>query len=132
LSVGPSSPLHPFIRANYGAGYAAVRPPLLPPQPVSTDFTPVSCVQALIYYTCYPRDLWYIKSLVGAVFVFDTVHQILISHTREFFFPSFFILVLTGVGLIYSVLVHYYELREAARFGKPQLARIYLLLIGCC
>jgi hypothetical protein len=41
----------------------------------------VSCVQALLYYTKYANDLWYIKLLVAAVLVFDTIHQALISHT---------------------------------------------------
>jgi len=39
----------------------------------------VSCVQAWYYYT-HQKDTWPIKILVGAVMVFDTIHQILISH----------------------------------------------------
>lgn len=61
----------------------------------------VSCVQAWYYFATYPKDPWYLKLLVclfrqlflpatashsagqvGAVFVSDSVHQILISHTR--------------------------------------------------
>ncbi|TFK73030.1 hypothetical protein BDN72DRAFT_894272 [Pluteus cervinus] len=41
----------------------------------------VSCVQTWYYFNRYPTDAWYIKSLVGAVWAFDTVHQALISHT---------------------------------------------------
>ncbi|TFK29252.1 hypothetical protein FA15DRAFT_632122 [Coprinopsis marcescibilis] len=41
----------------------------------------VSCVQTWYYFNHYRTDVWYIKSLVGAVWLFDTVHQILISHT---------------------------------------------------
>ncbi|KAJ7087187.1 hypothetical protein B0H15DRAFT_302035 [Mycena belliarum] len=42
----------------------------------------VSCVQTWCYYNRYgATDVWYIKALVGIVFVFDSVHQALISHT---------------------------------------------------
>ncbi|KAF8196892.1 hypothetical protein K438DRAFT_748607 [Mycena galopus ATCC 62051] len=40
----------------------------------------VSCVQAWWYYT-HQNDRWPLKLLVGAVLMFDTVHQALISHT---------------------------------------------------
>ncbi|KAJ6478518.1 hypothetical protein C8R47DRAFT_634464 [Mycena vitilis] len=40
----------------------------------------VSCVQAWWYYT-HQNDRWPLKLLVGAVMIFDTVHQALISHT---------------------------------------------------
>jgi len=41
----------------------------------------VTCVQTWYYYSRYPSDMWYIKLLVFAVWVSDTIHQILISHT---------------------------------------------------
>ncbi|KAF7331775.1 hypothetical protein MKEN_00057400 [Mycena kentingensis (nom. inval.)] len=42
----------------------------------------VSCVQTWYYFNRYgSTDVWYIKALVAVVFVFDTVHQALISHT---------------------------------------------------
>ncbi|KAF9008813.1 hypothetical protein BDQ17DRAFT_78435 [Cyathus striatus] len=41
----------------------------------------VSCVQTWFYFNRYPKDVWYIKALVTAVWMFDTVHQALISHT---------------------------------------------------
>ncbi|TFK43284.1 hypothetical protein BDQ12DRAFT_171820 [Crucibulum laeve] len=41
----------------------------------------VSCVQTWFYFNRYPKDVWYIKVLVTATWAFDTVHQILISHT---------------------------------------------------
>ncbi|KAI0801433.1 hypothetical protein C8Q74DRAFT_491612 [Fomes fomentarius] len=44
-------------------------------------FYGVSLSQMYYYYTRYPRDPTYIKLLVGAVWVTDTVHQALISHT---------------------------------------------------
>ncbi|KIM39498.1 hypothetical protein M413DRAFT_446993 [Hebeloma cylindrosporum] len=40
----------------------------------------VSLVQAWYYYT-HQNDLWRIKLLVAAVVTFDTIHQILITHT---------------------------------------------------
>ncbi|KAF8159187.1 hypothetical protein B0H34DRAFT_393420 [Crassisporium funariophilum] len=40
----------------------------------------VSCVQAWYYFT-HQNDTWGIKGLVGAVMVFDTIHQALITHT---------------------------------------------------
>ncbi|KAF8165087.1 hypothetical protein B0H34DRAFT_222439 [Crassisporium funariophilum] len=41
----------------------------------------VSCVQTWYYFFKYQQDVWYIKALVSAVWTFDTIHQILISHT---------------------------------------------------
>ncbi|KAF9035624.1 hypothetical protein BJ165DRAFT_1533605 [Panaeolus papilionaceus] len=40
----------------------------------------VSLVQAFYYYT-HQTDKWPIKTLVGVVTLFDTVHQVLITHT---------------------------------------------------
>ncbi|KIK02541.1 hypothetical protein K443DRAFT_96699 [Laccaria amethystina LaAM-08-1] len=40
----------------------------------------VSCVQAWYYFT-HQDDQWPIRLLVGAVMAFDTIHQILITHT---------------------------------------------------
>ncbi|KAF8871071.1 hypothetical protein BD779DRAFT_1454541, partial [Infundibulicybe gibba] len=42
--------------------------------------TLVSCVQAW-YYSVHQKDSWPTRCLVGTVILFDTVHQILISHT---------------------------------------------------
>ncbi|RDB20517.1 hypothetical protein Hypma_012424 [Hypsizygus marmoreus] len=41
----------------------------------------VSCVQTWYYFDRYPKDVWYIKALVGTIWVFDSIHQCLISHT---------------------------------------------------
>ncbi|KAJ7283456.1 hypothetical protein C8J57DRAFT_1292608 [Mycena rebaudengoi] len=42
----------------------------------------VSCVQTWYYFNRYgATDHWYIKLIVGSVFVFDSIHQALISHT---------------------------------------------------
>lgn len=40
----------------------------------------VTCVQALYYWHWYPDDRFYLKVLVGIVFLLDTLHQALISH----------------------------------------------------
>ncbi|KAJ3892773.1 hypothetical protein GG344DRAFT_87567 [Lentinula edodes] len=45
----------------------------------------VSCVQTWFYFSRYPGDLWYIKCLVAIVWVFDSIHQALISHTVYFY-----------------------------------------------
>ncbi|TFK37407.1 hypothetical protein BDQ12DRAFT_736268 [Crucibulum laeve] len=47
----------------------------------------VSCVQAWYYYT-HQNDTWPIKSLVGAVMAFDTIHQALITHTMYTYLVS--------------------------------------------
>ncbi|KAL1743913.1 hypothetical protein HDZ31DRAFT_83085 [Schizophyllum fasciatum] len=47
-----------------------------------------SCVQTWWYFTRYGADVWYIKALVLLVFVFDTVHQMLISHTVYYYVVS--------------------------------------------
>ncbi|EGO01615.1 hypothetical protein SERLA73DRAFT_85396 [Serpula lacrymans var. lacrymans S7.3] len=48
---------------------------------VSATLYGVTCVQTWYYFGQYPNDTWYIKLLVAAVLVSDTIHQILISHT---------------------------------------------------
>ncbi|KAG2051314.1 hypothetical protein BDR06DRAFT_959100 [Suillus hirtellus] len=41
----------------------------------------VTCLQTWYYFSQYFSDPWYTKLLVGAVFVSDTTHQALITHT---------------------------------------------------
>ncbi|KAG2119084.1 uncharacterized protein F5147DRAFT_668132 [Suillus discolor] len=41
----------------------------------------VTCMQTWYYFSRYSSDPWYNKLLVGAVFVSDTTHQALITHT---------------------------------------------------
>jgi len=45
----------------------------------------VSCAQTWYYFHRYPNDLWYIKLLVVVTMIFDTVHQILITHIVYFY-----------------------------------------------
>ncbi|KAI9460439.1 hypothetical protein HD554DRAFT_1587456 [Boletus coccyginus] len=40
-----------------------------------------TCIQTWLYYIRYPSDPWHIKLLVVGVFVSDTLHQALITHT---------------------------------------------------
>ncbi|KAF8800906.1 hypothetical protein BYT27DRAFT_7116379, partial [Phlegmacium glaucopus] len=47
---------------------------------LSPILAPVSCVQAWYYFT-HQTDTWPIKLLVSAVMFFDTIHQVLITHT---------------------------------------------------
>ncbi|KAG1813405.1 hypothetical protein EV424DRAFT_1416876 [Suillus variegatus] len=48
---------------------------------VSAALYGVTCLQTWYYFSRYFSDPWYTKLLVGAVFVSDTTHQVLISHT---------------------------------------------------
>ncbi|KIM67816.1 hypothetical protein SCLCIDRAFT_1209960 [Scleroderma citrinum Foug A] len=41
----------------------------------------VTMVQTWFYYLGYPADPWHIKTLVLAVFISDTIHQALITHS---------------------------------------------------
>ncbi|TFK75054.1 hypothetical protein BDN72DRAFT_832769 [Pluteus cervinus] len=49
----------------------------------------ISCVQAWYYYT-HQTDTWAVKSLVGAVMTFDTIHQVLISHSVYSYLVSYY------------------------------------------
>ncbi|KAG1908135.1 uncharacterized protein F5891DRAFT_991692 [Suillus fuscotomentosus] len=48
---------------------------------VSAALYGVTCLQTWYYFSRYFSDPWYTKLLVGAVFVSDTTHQALITHT---------------------------------------------------
>ncbi|KAG1780345.1 hypothetical protein EV702DRAFT_1178093 [Suillus placidus] len=41
----------------------------------------VTCVQTWYYFSRYFSDPWYTKLLVGAIFLSDSIHQALITHT---------------------------------------------------
>ncbi|KAL4067188.1 hypothetical protein V8B97DRAFT_977681 [Scleroderma yunnanense] len=51
----------------------------------------VAVLQIIFYYTRYTADSWYIKSLVLVVFISDTMHQALITH-------SVFTYLVTDIG----------------------------------
>ncbi|KAK0502510.1 hypothetical protein EDD18DRAFT_1141195 [Armillaria luteobubalina] len=48
---------------------------------VSAILFGISVVQTLYYYSQYPKDVWYLKSLVAATIFFDSVHMLFITHT---------------------------------------------------
>ncbi|KAG1857209.1 hypothetical protein C8R48DRAFT_717539 [Suillus tomentosus] len=48
---------------------------------VSAALYGVTCLQTWYYFSRYFSDPWYTRLLVGAVFVSDTTHQALITHT---------------------------------------------------
>ncbi|KAF9076561.1 hypothetical protein BDP27DRAFT_1210035 [Rhodocollybia butyracea] len=75
----------------------------------------VSCVQTWFYFSRYPGDLWYIKSLVAIVWVFDSIHQALISHTVYFYVITNFSNAAEQAYLIWSILVSH---RSFAFFSK--------------
>ncbi|KAJ8514860.1 hypothetical protein ONZ45_g7648 [Pleurotus djamor] len=45
----------------------------------------VSSIQTWYYFDRYATDMWYIKYLVAGVWVFDTIHQALITHTVYYY-----------------------------------------------
>ncbi|KAJ7780331.1 hypothetical protein DFH07DRAFT_470123 [Mycena maculata] len=64
----------------------------------------VSCVQAWWYYT-HTNDNWPLKLLVGAVMVFDTVHQALISHTVYTYLVTYYNDSAELTQIVWSLLV---------------------------
>ncbi|KAI0049995.1 hypothetical protein FA95DRAFT_698784 [Auriscalpium vulgare] len=48
----------------------------------------VTALQTWFYYREYTKDPWYLKLLVGVVFLLDTVHQVFISHTGYMYFVT--------------------------------------------
>ncbi|KAG1756053.1 hypothetical protein EDB19DRAFT_1957732 [Suillus lakei] len=48
---------------------------------VSAALYGVTCVQTWYYFSRYFSDPWYNRLLVGAIFVSDSIHQALITHT---------------------------------------------------
>ncbi|KAJ3906025.1 hypothetical protein F5879DRAFT_683440 [Lentinula edodes] len=65
----------------------------------------VSCVQTWFYFSRYPGDLWYIKCLVAIVWVFDSIHQALISHTVYFYVVTNFSNPTEQAKLVWSILL---------------------------
>ncbi|KIM83937.1 hypothetical protein PILCRDRAFT_818965 [Piloderma croceum F 1598] len=72
---------------------------------VAASLWGVSCVQVWYYYTMYPKDAWYLKLLVAAVLIFDTIHQMLITHTLYTYLVSNFDNPLELGNLVWSLLV---------------------------
>jgi hypothetical protein len=72
---------------------------------VAASLWGVSCVQVWYYYTMYPTDVWYLKLLVAAVLTFDTVHQVLITHTVYTYLVTNFSNPVELGNLVWSLLV---------------------------
>ncbi|KAJ7597907.1 hypothetical protein C8J56DRAFT_330499 [Mycena floridula] len=64
----------------------------------------VSCVQAWYYFT-HHNDRWPLRLLVAAVFIFDTIHQILISHCVYVYLVSNFSNPTGLTVIVWSLLV---------------------------
>ncbi|KAJ6627488.1 hypothetical protein B0H10DRAFT_389486 [Mycena sp. CBHHK59/15] len=66
----------------------------------------VSCVQIWYYFNRYgSTDSWYIKFLVCLVFVFDSTHQALISHTVYWYVITNYSHPEALVNLVWSILL---------------------------
>ncbi|KAG7445905.1 uncharacterized protein BT62DRAFT_141887 [Guyanagaster necrorhizus] len=65
----------------------------------------VSCVQTWYYFNQYQTDVWYIKSLVAIVWLFDSVHQALISHTVYYYVVTNFSNPTEQENLVWSILL---------------------------
>ncbi|KAG6378133.1 hypothetical protein JVT61DRAFT_13821 [Boletus reticuloceps] len=64
-----ANPLISLYGPTYGSLYLAAV--------MSTTFYGVTCVQTLFYYIHYQNDPLRIKNFVGAIWVFDTIHEAL-------------------------------------------------------
>ncbi|KAG6333887.1 hypothetical protein ID866_5200 [Astraeus odoratus] len=65
----------------------------------------VTVMQTWYYYAGYPTDPWHIKLLVAAVFLSDTMHQALITHSIYIYLVKD-ILAPAGLGdLVWSLLI---------------------------
>ncbi|KAK0191314.1 hypothetical protein F5146DRAFT_1121575 [Armillaria mellea] len=65
----------------------------------------VSCVQTWYYFNQYQGDVWYIKTLVAIVWLFDSIHQALISHTVYYYVVSNFSNPAQLENLVWSILL---------------------------
>ncbi|KAJ8086184.1 hypothetical protein PM082_005007 [Marasmius tenuissimus] len=65
----------------------------------------VSCVQTWFYFTRYSEDPWYIKFLVFVVWIFDSIHQALVSHTVYFYVITNFANYAAQANLVWSILL---------------------------
>lgn len=65
----------------------------------------VSCVQTWYYFNRYSKDVWYIKALVGGVWFFDSVHQMLISHTVYYYVISNYNNPAILTNMVWSILL---------------------------
>lgn len=107
------SPVYPLLSSNcayltkiyrlWGGQLSCFSESLVPSE--SDCVTTVSCVQVWYYHDMYPKDHWCLKLLVHilsfrylfdfrgfpqvtAVLTFDTIHQVLITHTSAWIFAG--------------------------------------------
>ncbi|KAF9569423.1 hypothetical protein CPC08DRAFT_182786 [Agrocybe pediades] len=85
------------IATTYGAAYIGVI--------AAGILYGVSSVQTWYYFNKYGKDVWYIKSLVAAVWTFETIHQILITHTVYYYIVTNYDNPSSLGGIIWSVLL---------------------------
>jgi len=72
---------------------------------VAASLWGVSCMQVWYYYETYLKDPWQLKLLVAAVLTFDTIHQLLITHTIYIYLVSNFAIVVDLGKIVWSLIV---------------------------
>ncbi|KAG5719380.1 hypothetical protein E4T56_gene13513 [Termitomyces sp. T112] len=72
---------------------------------VSAVLLGVSLVQTFYYYLNYPKDRWFLRTLVALTALFDTVHLVLITHTIYHYLVSNYNKPESMELLIWSVLL---------------------------
>ncbi|KAJ8596451.1 hypothetical protein M405DRAFT_166863 [Rhizopogon salebrosus TDB-379] len=72
---------------------------------ISATLYGVTCVQTWYYFTRYSSDPWYIRLLVAAVLVSDSVHQALITHTVYTYLVTDFGVYEDLTTLVWSLIV---------------------------
>lgn len=82
MASAAAAPVHLVLDNTFGAMLVGVF--------ISAALWGVTCIQTFIYYTTYHSDGLHLKMIVGFVWVFDTVHQILICHTAYTYLISHF------------------------------------------
>jgi len=72
---------------------------------VSATLYGVTCVQTWYYFSRYSSDPWYIRLLVAAVLLSDSVHQALITHTVYTYLVTDFGIYEDLATLVWSLIV---------------------------
>uniref|UniRef100_A0A0W0FSB5 DUF6534 domain-containing protein n=1 Tax=Moniliophthora roreri TaxID=221103 RepID=A0A0W0FSB5_MONRR len=72
---------------------------------ISAVFYGISLVQTAYYYNRYPNDPWYLKYLVAATLVLDTIHLAFITHTIYHYAITTYYVKEELTVMVWSVLV---------------------------
>ncbi|KAF8631313.1 hypothetical protein AX15_002459 [Amanita polypyramis BW_CC] len=102
----------------------------LAPHLLESSLRHLSCIQAWYYFT-HQTDAWPIKALVSAVMLFDTMHQILITHTVYVYLVSYFGNFVRLQDLVWSLIVsgafasRVYALLSPSIVGRGYFQRHY-------